>query len=242
MASDDAPPTTPAAPPPGAPAVPPAGPHAVITTFLIVRHAESEANAGAYFASQSDSPLSELGRQQVEALTVAMDRVHVHAIYSSDLSRARDTVAAMAASRGLEVTTTERLRERAMGVLTGMTFDDARARFPELWQKMILRDPFAAPEGGESHQQLAARVAGVLDELHARHRGQTVLVGSHGVAIHHMIRYLVGIHDVTLPVWTSVDNASVTRVDIYEREPGHRAPRLVYVNRIAPVAGHGHGL
>lgn len=206
----------------------------VITTFLLVRHAESEANAAAYFGSQRDVPLSERGRAQVTALTHALSGLQIDAVLSSDLSRALDTVAPLAAERGLTVITTPRLRERAMGVFTGMSFDDARAQYPEVWKALVARDPFIAPEGGESHHALYQRMASVLDELYAQHRGQAVLIGSHGVAIHHMLRHLLGLEDIALPLWTAVDNASVSRIDIYEREGGQRSPRLVYANRLSP--------
>ncbi|MCU0658750.1 MAG: histidine phosphatase family protein [Polyangiaceae bacterium] len=207
-----------------------------ITTLLLVRHAESEANAGAYFGSQSDSKLSEKGRQQVAVLTRALAATPVHAVHCSDLSRARDTVAPAAEARGLPVHATPRLRERAMGVLTGLSFDEARARYPELWREVVARTPHAAPPGGESHAALFDRVASVLAELIQQHRGTTVLIGSHGVAINHMLRFLMGLHDHTLPLWFAVDNASVSRIDIHHRH-GVDAPRLTYVNRVAPLDG-----
>lgn len=209
---------------------------AIVTSFLLVRHAESEANAGAYFGSQSDSKLSARGRSQVEALTAALEGLAIESIYSSDLSRAVDTVTPAAKARGLEVVATPRLRERHMGELTGLSFEEARTRYPEMWREIVARSPHAAPPGGESHADLYDRVAAVLDELAARHPGGTVLIGSHGVAINHMLRHLMGIHDHALPLWFAVDNASVSRIDLHRRGDA-TAPRLTYLNRVAPPAG-----
>lgn len=206
----------------------------MITTFLIIRHAESVANAGNYFASQSDSPLSERGVRQVRALSEALARATIHAVYSSDLSRARLTVEPLARARDLPVIESVLLRERNMGAMTGLTFDQARERFPEVWARMVTRDPTVAPPGGESHLDLAARVRRFLDEVTARHRGQTVVIGSHGGTIHHLIRQLVGLHDGAHGVWFMVANASVTRVDLTEPVPGVVLPRLMYVNRVVP--------
>lgn len=208
----------------------------VITSFLLVRHAESEANAGAYFGSQSDSKLSEKGRLQVEALTRALRGVAVSAVYSSDLSRAQDTVAPLAQIHGLPLVSTPRLRERAMGVLTGLSFEEAKAQYPDLWRELATRAPHAAPPGGESHAALFERVSAVLDELLSKHRGGTILIGSHGVAINHMLRHLMGIRDHHLPLWFAVDNASVSRIDLHRRHDVE-APRLTYVNRVAPPDG-----
>lgn len=208
----------------------------VITSFLLVRHAESEANAGAYFGSQSDSKLNDKGKLQVAALTAALRDLAIDAVYSSDLSRALDTVSPLAAARNLAVVATDRLRERAMGELTGLSFEQARERYPEMWRELVARTPTAAPPGGESHVDLYNRVAAVLDELAERHRGGVVLIGSHGVAINHMLRHLLGLHDHTLPVWFAVDNASVSRVDLHQRTSAV-APRLTYVNRVTPIDG-----
>lgn len=208
----------------------------VITSFLLVRHAESTANAGAYFGSQSDAQLSEKGRLQVDALVKALRGVPIDAVYSSDLSRARDTVAPLALERRLPLVTTPRLREREMGVLTGLTFEEAKARHPQLWRDLLARTPAAAPPGGESHIALYERVSAILDELAKKHPGRVVLIGSHGVAINHMLRHLMGVRDPNLPLWFSVDNASVSRIDLHRRQDVE-APRLTYANRVAPPEG-----
>ncbi len=205
------------------------------TTLLVIRHAESTANAGAFFASQSDSPLTETGHRQAAALAGSLASTAIDAIYSSDLSRARDTATPLATARGLALVELPELRERHMGVLTGMSFDEARRRFPELWARMVARDPFAVPEGGESHTELAARARAFTTSLASKHRGQTLAIVSHGVAIHHALRCLIGIDDVAHPLWLAVDNASVSRVDLVETQPGVVVPKLAYINRVASL-------
>lgn len=204
----------------------------ITTTFLVIRHAQSEANSGGFFASQSDSPLSAAGIRQAEALTDACRHLTIDAVVSSDLSRARDTVAGLARARGLVVETTPALRERAMGELTGQTFDHVQRAYPELYRALAARDPDVAPPRGESHRQLYQRVSACLDALAARHRGATIVISSHGGAIHHVIRHLSGLLDVAEGPWFSVDNASVTRVEQHVSSTGRRSSRLVYVNRI----------
>jgi probable phosphoglycerate mutase len=205
------------------------------TTFLLIRHAESAANAGNYFGSQSDSQLTEIGRAQARRLTAALAAASIDAVYASDLSRARDTVAAIAAARGLALTETPLLRERDMGAFTGLSFDDARARYPAIWARILARDPHVAPPDGESHHDLAARVATFLDGLAARHRGQVVAIGSHGGTIQHLARQLLGVTDLGIPLWIQSSNASTTRIDVYEPVPGVWAARLAYANRILPA-------
>ena len=202
------------------------------TTFLVVRHAESVANAEGYFGSQSDSPLSALGEAQAAALARALSKAPIDAVYSSDLSRARRTVEAIAAQQGLAIHETPLLRERSMGELTRMTFAAAQEKHPEVWARLVARDPHVAPPGGETHIELAARVARFLAETTPLHRGATVLIASHGGTIHHLVRQLLGVHDLALTFAMHVENASVSRVDLLERAGAPSVPRLLYVNRV----------
>jgi 2,3-bisphosphoglycerate-dependent phosphoglycerate mutase len=207
------------------------------TRVYLIRHAESVANAGSYFAGQSDATLSDRGRRQAEALGLAFSRVPLDALYASDLVRARDTAAALGRGRLLDVEIEPGLRERHMGELSGVSFDEVRDRYPELWQKLLSRDPYAAPPGGESHAQLAERVRKTLGAILARHRGQALALVAHGGTIAHAARLLLGVDDFALPFWVAADNTSVTRVDHVEPSEGLTLPRLVYANRVAVAEG-----
>jgi probable phosphoglycerate mutase len=207
---------------------------APVTTVLLVRHAESEANSARRFGSQSDTPLSARGVRQAARLAEAFGAHPIDAVYSSDLSRARDTVAPIAARRGLAVQEHPALRERSVGALTGLSFEEAKAQHPEAWEILTRRIPDRAPPGGESLHTLQARVGGWLDEAVARHVGGTVLVGTHGGSIVAMVRYLLHIRSFEVGLALNVANASVTRVDLDPHGGGPPA-RLVYASRIAPL-------
>jgi probable phosphoglycerate mutase len=211
----------------------------ITTSVLLVRHAESVANATHTFGSQSDSALTERGLRQRDRLSQALASVRIDAVYSSDLSRAKDTVAPIAAARGLAVIERRALRERSVGDLTGLSFDEVQSRFPEHWALLSHRDPDGRPPNGESLRDLQARVGLVIEEIVATHAGRVVLIGSHGGAIVMMTRYLLGLRDPSTPLSFAVGNASVTRVDLTKTDRGTH-PRLVYANRIAPLEDEPH--
>src|SRR4051812_33241312 len=69
---------------------------------VLLRHGRTEWNATGRFQGQMDSPLDGIGRAQAEAAAVAVAPMRPNAIVTSDLSRAADTAAAVAAEAGVE--------------------------------------------------------------------------------------------------------------------------------------------
>jgi broad specificity phosphatase PhoE len=163
--------------------------------LVLVRHGESEGNRDGAFAGHSPSPLTALGRAQALRVAEALASSPPEAIYASDLRRALDTAAPLAAHLGMPVIARESLRERDMGAWVGRTFKDIEANHPDDWRRLVDRDPDHRPPGGESHRACGARVAAALDEILAAHPEGRVVVVSHGVAMHHMLRHLLRVDD-----------------------------------------------
>lgn len=163
--------------------------------LVLVRHGESEGNAAGAFTGHSPSPLTARGRAQAERIADALVSLPPDAVYASDLRRALDTAAPLAARLGLTVIAREALRERDMGAWVGRTFKDIEANDPEDWRRLADRDPDHRPPRGESHRECAVRVGAALSEIVAAHPDGRVVVVSHGVAIHHMLRHLLRVDD-----------------------------------------------
>lgn len=180
-------------------------------TLLLVRHGESEGNAARMFTGHSASPLTPRGAQQAEALAEALSSSAPTALYASDLPRAVATAMPLATRLGLQVVSDHRLRERDMGAFVGVRFDVLEAEQPEAWRALLSRDPVFTPPGGESHSQCGARMSAAIDDILARHPTGTVVVVSHGVAIHHALRHLIGASGEGLILAT--DNCGVHRLE-----------------------------
>ena len=87
-----------------------------MTTRLIVwRHGNTDWNAGHRVQGQTDVALNDLGRQQAVAAAELLVRMRPDAIVSSDLSRAADTAASIAALTGLGVTYVQDMLPRHPG-------------------------------------------------------------------------------------------------------------------------------
>lgn len=157
------------------------------TTLYLVRHAESEANAAGRFAGQADSPLTARGREQAEAVAEFLQKVRFDRVISSDLSRARDTAAAIARRQGLEVEAIRELREIDVGDAEGRPFDEMRQR-PD-WTP----DGFVQWPGGESLDQAYARARRAIERIVAESPGRTVCVVGHGGIARILVSHFMGL-------------------------------------------------
>ena len=151
-----------------------------ITRILAVRHGETAWNRDTRIQGHTDIDLNPHGRWQAQRLAHALADETIHAIYASDLSRARETAQAVASRHGKPVHTHTGLRERHFGSFEGRTWAELEAHHPAeslAWRKRV---PDFAPPGGESLRQLQARVVHTVVELAARHPGEQVLMVAHG--------------------------------------------------------------
>jgi broad specificity phosphatase PhoE len=186
------------------------------TRILLVRHGQSLGNAEGRFGGHSPTPLSELGHRQAEATGRALAREGVNAIYSSDLLRAVQTAEPLARATGLEINRTDALRERSVGLMEGLTFEDAAEAHPEEYAALLRRDFEHVLAGGESYRQLLDRAAAELDRAAELNRGGTLAVFSHTGTICILALHLMGALDAPhlKPVWLFSSNCGVSRFEI----------------------------
>lgn len=186
------------------------------TRVLLVRHGQSQGNAEGRFGGHTATPLSARGRRQAEATAQALSSEHLSAIYSSDLPRAVATARPLSLLTGLEIHSTEAFRERSVGVMEGLTFEEAAARHPEQYAALIRRDIEHVLLGGESYRQLLDRAARKLDSIIEQHRGGSIIVFSHTGTICILALHLMGALDAPelRPVWIATTNCGITRFEL----------------------------
>ena len=187
-----------------------------VTRVLLIRHGQSEGNAEGRFGGHTATPLSARGRRQAEATARALSSETFSAIYSSDLPRAVETAMPLARLTGLEVIRTEAFRERSVGVMEGLTFEEAAARHPEQYAALIRRDFEHILLGGESYRQMLDRAARELDRAIEQHSGGRIIVFSHTGTICILALHLMGALDAPelRPVWIATTNCGITRFEL----------------------------
>jgi broad specificity phosphatase PhoE len=150
------------------------------TWVYLARHGEVLHAAEGRFFGHTDVALSPAGLLQVAALGERLSGEPIEAVYASDLLRARQSAAPLAAARGTDVVAVPPLRELDMGRWEGLTFAEIQAREPELCDRW-LADPFAMPfPEGEGLPDLRARAVPALRKVVERHAGGRIAVIAHG--------------------------------------------------------------
>lgn len=192
--------------------------------IYLLRHGQSEANAAGVLAGWTDAALTETGHQQAKEAAARLvtlleeegrnsgKSLGLEAILSSDLKRAMDTAAPIAALLGLTVEPHSSLRELHLGRWENKTFDSVKAEEPELaalWLKQGMN--FVYPEG-ESLEHVMQRAIPVVEAaLEGRDK---ILVVAHGGVLSGLIAHYV-FSDVTQAKGIYVHNGCFSRIVVH---------------------------
>ena len=183
-------------------------------SLLLIRHGETALNV-ARVLQPADTPLSERGLVQAEALARRLAAMDVATIVSSDLPRALRTAQAIAAATGAAIETTALLQERNFGDWRGQPYDT------------LSIDPLTmpdAPPGGESAAAFEQRVARAFAHMVQRRSeiGRTIAVVPHGL----LIRAVLARHVRLEPGRAQVMHLGNTSLSIIDAQPPHTATLL----------------
>jgi alpha-ribazole phosphatase len=182
------------------------------TRLIIIRHAQSEANAEGRIQGHLDIPLSPLGLRQSALLAERLAGHGVETLYSSPLRRARQTADVIAGRLDLVVHDIPALRERDVGVLQGLNRQEIIERFPEYAQPGSDVSRIKV-EGFEQDSELTERVTTALSDILRAHADRTTAVVTHGGVIGTVLRWLLQLPRVR-PGPFVIDNTSLTIIDV----------------------------
>jgi len=162
--------------------------------LLLIRHGQTEDNHRGVFQGQRGSGLNARGREQATLLGARLARagIGVHALYSSDLQRARETAEILGQALRLEPSADPDLREVSMGAWEGLTRAEIQVRFPDEWSAWQAGVDIRRG-GGETYAELGARLTRALERIADRHAGATAAIVSHGAAIKTFTARVLGV-------------------------------------------------
>ncbi|GAB7189361.1 hypothetical protein NUM3379_00670 [Kineococcus sp. NUM-3379] len=170
------------------------------TTFLLARHGATAHTAELRLSgcTGANPPLSPVGQAQADRLAAALARVGgVDVLACSPVRRARQTAETLAAALGLPLAVEEDLREIDFGDWEGLTPAEVDRGWPGVQAAWRRQSAEPAP-GGESVDEVAARVAAVRRRLVRAHPGATVLLVSHMYPVKLTVTDALGVPPVVM--------------------------------------------
>lgn len=189
------------------------------TRLFLIRHGQSSGNAEGRFGGHGPTPLSDLGMQQAEMTAKTLAKEGIAAIYSSDLYRAVQTAQPLADLLRLPIHTSPAFRERHVGVLEGLTFDESKDAYPKDYYALINRNIQHVISGGESYRHLLRRVTTKFGDVIKTHQGERIAIFSHTGAICYLTLYLLGAinRNTKQTPWIITSNCGINRFEIRSR-------------------------
>jgi broad specificity phosphatase PhoE len=164
-----------------------------VSRVLLWRHGQTEWNRAGRFQGQQDPPLDDEGRNQAARaapyLLAAGLSPENTLLVSSDLTRAAETAATLAALLGVPLRLDERLREHGMGSWEGLTRSEVADRYPEQYADWIAGRP-VRDRGAEDPAQVGVRA---LAALAALPEAETAVVVTHGGTAGRLLECLLGL-------------------------------------------------
>ena len=209
------------------------------TRLYLIRHGQSAGNAEGRFGGHGPTPLSELGQKQAYLTAKLLAKEGVSAIYSSDLARAVQTAEPLAQLLKTEIHTSPAFRERHVGVLEGLTFDESKEQHPNDYYALVNRSVNHVINGGESYRHLLRRITTKLHDMLRHHNGERVAIYSHTGAICFLTLHLLGAIDRTTKTtpWIITSNCGINRFELR----GRRNVRVLALNdtrHLADITGN----
>lgn len=180
------------------------------TRVFVARHGEADYETD--LVSNDGGSLSMLGRSQARSLGESLRGERIARVWCSSLARAVQTAEIAAGVLGADVMVREGLREYAVGDLAGSHASGA-AYFEQIFRQWASGDDSAQISGAELVADTVARVQATLRAIADEHRGESVLVVSHGGAILASLPPLVGLAR-TYGLGVALANCGVVELEV----------------------------
>jgi len=201
--------------------------------LLLIRHGETDWNRRQIPQGHVDVALNQEGRAQAHALARRLQSWAIHAIYTSDLSRAAETAAILGEALGLVPIPDAAWREIDLGGWVGLPDAELEVRFGEELAA-IARGEDVPRGGGETMAAVQARAVQAFEAMRQAHLKQTVALVSHGGTLKALICHLIGLELRRVGRLSTRGNAGLS---IIEFDQGR--PRLTLLNDTSHIDGTG---
>jgi len=151
----------------------------VTTRLLLVRHGQTKLSHENTFCGVTEAPLTAEGHRQAMCLAEHLRHESIDAIYCSPQTRAQETAQPIARMLDIALQTRAELREMNFGQWEQCVRTELAQEYPQALAAWERGSWMAQPPGGETQQEVIARVVPCIIDLLNTHAGQTILLVSH---------------------------------------------------------------
>jgi len=181
--------------------------------IYFVRHGQTQWNVEKRLQGWEPVPLNEAGVTQAKRAAAELKELSITAIYSSPVLRAKQTADIIAEPHKLDVRTDDGLGERNEGMLVGLTWEEAKQKYPEFLKDRKKEDiDWSFPEG-ESTRETIDRAWATFEKLAKNHQpGERIVMVSHGALMRALIHVAHGGKPEEIYHREYPDNAEIAEV------------------------------
>ena len=202
-----------------------------VTRWWFVRHAPViGVNGRIYGQDDLEADCADEAQFKLLAGTLPHDAVWL----VSHLKRTHQTASAIFAARVMEAVPapiiTSTLAEQHFGDWQGLTYAELEARRDGAYHRFWHAPASERPPGGESFEDVVARVAATMHRITMEHVGRDIVAVVHGGTIRAALAVALGI-EPERALGFAVDTCSITRMDHLEGGTEGAAWRIVAVNQ-----------
>ena len=162
--------------------------------LVLMRHGRTLWNHEGRAQGHSDVALDDTGRAQAAAAAPYLARYDATALWTSDLTRARQTASYVEEATGLVARPDPRLREFDVGERAGLSVAEFAETYPEAHARWAAGHITGGVPGAETIEQVTARMVPALREIVASlGPGETGIVVTHGACLKVSLVELLGL-------------------------------------------------
>jgi len=181
-----------------------------LTLIVLLRHGQAQNNVERVLAGRTPGfELTENGIKQAQSAAILLESLRISHIYSSPITRARQTAEIVSDVLSSDITLDDRLLELDMGKFTGMKYADIEPAYGNVFEKFYYGHPEVTESGIETFADVKSRMSDIMDYVVARHANENVLLVTHMDPIKAMLSNVANMHPQSL-YRLLIANASLT--------------------------------
>ncbi|MFH0847835.1 MAG: histidine phosphatase family protein [Chloroflexota bacterium] len=180
-----------------------------MTEIILVRHGETDWNREDVFRGRTDIPLNQTGVRQAKRVAIYLAKRKLDAVLSSPLKRAFATAELVAQPHKLAVEKNADLIDFNYGEWQGLSHDQVKEMYGELYQDWLDHPEQVTMPGGENLDDVRVRALWVIQQAVRRFPKGVVVFVSHEVVGKVIVYTLLGLDHSYF--WNiHLDNCGVT--------------------------------